>query len=173
MKKTELKKFVRDVPDFPKKGILFRDITTLIKNPCAFKCTIDTICDHYKGIKIDKVVSAEARGYIFGGTLAYKLNAGVVPARKPGKLPAKTIKEHYDLEYGTNALEIHHDAIEKGEKILIFDDLLATGGTALAACKLVRKLGGKIVGVAFLIELTDLKGKEKLKGYDILSLIKY
>jgi adenine phosphoribosyltransferase len=164
---------IRDVPDFPKKGILFRDITTLIKDPAAFRSTIDIICEHYKDKKIDKVVSAEARGYIFGGTLAYKLNAGVVPALKPGKLPARTVKENYDLEYGTNSLEIHHDAIEKGEKVLIFDDLLATGGTALAACKLVEQLGGKIVGIAFLIELTELAGKDKLKGYDIFSLIEY
>ncbi len=169
----ELKKFIRGIPDFPKKGILFRDITTLIKDPNAFKSAIDAICEHYKDIKIDKVVSTEARGYIFGGALAYKLGSGLVPVRKPGKLPAPTIKEEYELEYGTDALEIHQDAIVEGERILVFDDLLATGGTALATCRLAERLGGKIIGVALLIELADLKGREKLKNYEIFSLIKY
>ena len=169
----ELKKFIRGIPDFPKKGILFRDITTLIKDPLAFKSAIDRICEHYRDIKIDKVVSTEARGYIFGGAIAYKLGCGLVPVRKPGKLPAQTFCEEYKLEYGTDALEIHCDAIKKGEKILVFDDLLATGGTALATCKLVKRLEGKIIGIAFLIELADLKGREKLKGYEVFSLIKY
>ncbi|MDD5529095.1 MAG: adenine phosphoribosyltransferase [bacterium] len=169
----ELKKLIRSVPDFPKKGILFCDITTLIKDSKAFNYVIDSICEHYKGKKIDKVVSTEARGYLFGGALAYKLNAGVIPVRKPGKLPAEAIKEEYTLEYGTDALELHKDAIEKDEKVLVFDDLLATGGTALASCKLVERLGGKIVGISFLIELTELPGKNKLKDYDIFSLIKY
>ena len=173
MRDIELKKFIRGIPDFPKKGILFRDITTLIKDPLAFKSAIDAICEHYKGIKIDKVVSTEARGYIFGGALAYKLGCGLVPVRKPGKLPAPTIKEEYELEYGIDALEIHQDAIAEGERILVFDDLLATGGTALATCKLAERLGGKIIGVALLIELADLKGREKLKDYEIFSLIKY
>jgi len=169
----ELKKLIRSVPDFPKKGILFCDITTLIKDGKAFNYVIDSICEHYKDKKIDKVVSTEARGYLFGGALAYKLNAGVIPVRKPGKLPAEAIKEEYTLEYGTDALELHKDAIEKDEKVLVFDDLLATGGTALASCKLVERLGGKIIGISFLIELTELPGKDKLKGYDIFSLIKY
>jgi len=169
----ELKEVIRSIPDFPQKGILFRDITTLIKDRDAFKSAIDAIYDHYKNERIDKVVSTEARGYIFGGAIAYILGSGVVPVRKPGKLPAPTIKEEYELEYGTDALEIHKDAIRTGERVLVFDDLLATGGTALATCKLVERLGGKVIGVAFLIELTDLKGKEKLKDYEIFSLIKY
>lgn len=170
---SELKEFIRSVADFPKKGILFRDITTLIKDAGAFKYVIDKFYEHYKDKKIDKVVSTEARGYIFGGALAYKLGAGVVIVRKPGKLPAQTSKEEYELEYGTDALEIHKDAITRGERVLVFDDLLATGGTALATCKLAERLGGKIVGVAFLIELADLKGIEKLKDYKVFSLIKY
>ncbi len=169
----ELKKFIRGIPDFPKKGILFRDITTLIKDANAFKSVIDAICEHYKDIKIDKVVSTEARGYIFGGALAYRLGSGLIPVRKPGKLPAQTFCEEYELEYGTDALEIHQDAIVEGERILVFDDLLATGGTALATCKLAERLGGKIIGVALLIELAGLKGIEKLKNYEVFSLIKY
>lgn len=169
----ELKSLIRSVPDFPKKGILFCDITTLIKESSAFKYVIDNMCEPYKDKKIDKVVSTEARGYIFGGAISYKLGAGVIPVRKPGKLPAKSIKEEYILEYGTDALEIHEDAIKEGENVLVFDDLLATGGTALASCKLVERLGGKIVGVSFLIELTELKGRDKLKNYEVSSLIKY
>lgn len=169
----DLKKLIRSVPDFPKKGILFCDITTLIKESKAFNYVIDSICKKYKDAKIDKVVSTEARGYIFGGALAYKLNAGVIPVRKPGKLPAEAIKEEYTLEYGTDALELHKDAINKNDRVLVFDDLLATGGTALASCRLVERLGGKIVGIAFLIELTELNGRNKLKDYEVLSLIKY
>jgi adenine phosphoribosyltransferase len=169
----DLKEHIRGIPDFPKKGILFRDITTLIKEPHAFKSAIDAVCAHYKDTKIDSVASAEARGYIFGGALAYKLGSGVVIVRKPGKLPSATIKEEYDLEYGTDTLEIHDDAVKKGENVLVFDDLLATGGTALASCRLVQRLGGNVVGVAFLIELAGLKGREKLKEYDVFSLITY
>ena len=169
----ELKELIRSIPDFPKKGILFRDITTLIKDKDGFKNAVDAVYEVYKDKKIDKVVSIEARGYIFGGALAYLLGAGLVPVRKPGKLPADTIKEKYELEYGTDALEIHKDAIDKGESVLIFDDLLATGGTALATCKLVEKLAGNIISVAFLIELQDLKGIEKLKDYEVFSLIKF
>ncbi|MDI6839951.1 MAG: adenine phosphoribosyltransferase [bacterium] len=169
----ELKELIRSIPDFPKKGILFRDITTLIKDKYAFKETIDAIYSHYKDKKIDKVVSTEARGYIFGGALAYKLGCGIVPVRKPGKLPAKTIREEYELEYGTDALEIHRDAINPGDKVLVFDDLLATGGTALATCKLVEKLCGKIIGVGFLVELTELRARNRFKGYEVFSLIKY
>lgn len=169
----ELKKFIRDIPDFPKKGILFRDITTLIKDKGAFRRVIDVFYEHYKDKGIDKVVSTEARGYIFGGALAYKLGSGVVIVRKPKKLPAETIREEYELEYGTDTLEIHRDAISKGEQVLVFDDLLATGGTALATCNLVERLGGKVIGVAFLVELTELRGDEKLKEYEIFSLIRY
>jgi adenine phosphoribosyltransferase len=170
---NELKKNIRSIPDFPGKGVLFRDITTLIGNKNAFKKAIDEIYEHYKDKKIDKVVSIEARGYLFGGALAYLLGCGVVPVRKQGKLPAATEREEYELEYGTDALEVHQDAISPGERVLLFDDLLATGGTALAACKLVERLKGEIIGVAFLIELLELKGRDKLKKYELFSLIKY
>ena len=169
----ELRDFIRNVPDFPKKGIVFRDITTLLKDKSAFQKTIDIMYEKYKAVHIDKVVSVESRGFIFGSVLAYRFNAGFVPVRKPKKLPAKTIKEEYQLEYGTDALEIHTDSISKGEKVLIVDDLLATGGTVQATCKLVEKLGGEIVGIAFLIELAFLSGRKKLKGYDVHSLIQY
>jgi adenine phosphoribosyltransferase len=171
--KSPLKDTIRSVPDFPKKGIVFRDITTLLKNPDAFARVIDILADHYAKAGIQKIVSVESRGFILGAPLAYRLNAGFVPARKPGKLPAQTIRESYALEYGSDAIEIHTDAIEKGEKILVLDDLLATGGTVKAACALVERLGGKIVGIAFLIELAFLKGRAKLPGYDIFSLITY
>ena len=169
----DLKKYIRNIPDFPKKGILFRDITPLLENEYSFRKTIDMFADYYRDREIDKIVSAEARGFVFSGALAYILDAGVVLVRKPGKLPYKTIKQGYQLEYGTNTFEIHIDAINKGEKILLFDDLLATGGTASAICKLVEKLGGEIVGIAFLVELLSLKGRDNLKEYDIYSLIKY
>ncbi|MBN2620828.1 adenine phosphoribosyltransferase [candidate division WOR-3 bacterium] len=169
----DLKKYIRSVPDFPKKGILFKDITTLLKDPEAFKHTIDVIVKKYKGEKIDKIVSVEARGYIFGGALAYILNCGFVPVRKPGKLPGETVALDYTLEYGTNRVEIHKDGIQQGDKVLVFDDLLATGGTVHATCKLVEQLGGKIIGCAFLINLKSLSGTEKLKEYPIFSLIEY
>ncbi len=169
----DLRDFIRNVPDFPKKGIVFRDITTLLKDKSAFKKTIDIMYDQYKTAHVDKVVSVEARGFIFGSVLAYKLGAGFVPVRKPKKLPSATIREEYQLEYGTDALEIHTDAIQKGEKVLIVDDLLATGGTVQATCKLVEKLGGEIVGLAFLIELEFLEGRDKLSGYDCFSIISY
>jgi len=169
----ELKQAIRSVPDFPKKGIVFRDITTLLKEKEAFKKTIDLFYEKYKSEKIDKVVSVESRGFIFGAALAYKLGAGFIPVRKPGKLPAETLREEYALEYGTDAVEIHKDAISSGERILVLDDLLATGGTVQATCRLVEKLGGDIVGVCFLIELSFLKGREKLKNYNIYTLIDY
>ena len=169
----ELQTYIRSVPDFPKKGIVFRDITTLIKDRRAFQKTIDIFYERYKSDRIDKVVSVESRGFIFGSALAYRLGSGFVPVRKPKKLPAPTFREEYQPEYGTDALEIHADAITKGEGVLIVDDLLATGGTSSAACTLVKKLGGEIVGLAFLIELSFLKGREKLKGYDIFSIIHY
>lgn len=172
-KSEDLRKYIRSVPDFPKNGIVFRDITTLLKDKEAFQNTIEILFDRYKAMKINKVVSVESRGFIFGSVLAYRIGAGFVPVRKPSKLPSKTIHEEYQLEYGTDALEIHIDAIEKGERVIIVDDLLATGGTVQATCKLVEKLGGEIVGIAFLIELAFLNGRKKLDGYDIFSIITY
>lgn len=168
----DLLKYIRNVPDFPIEGIQFKDITTLAKEHEPFKESCDKIINYFKNKGVTKVTAIEARGYIWGGVIAYKLGAGFVLIRKPGKLPAKTIKETYELEYGTDAIEMHSDAIEKGDKVLVFDDLLATGGTAKAACNLVEKAGGVVVGVAFVIELTgSLHGREKLEKYDILSLI--
>ncbi len=164
---------IRSVPDFPIKGILFYDITTMLKDPAALKECIDRLTDHYRQAGIDRVVGIESRGFIFGLPLAYQLGVGFVPVRKPGKLPAATISESYALEYGTNSLEIHVDAIEKGQRVVVVDDLLATGGTAKATCNLVEKLGGKVVSLAFVIELNFLKGREKLKGYEVFSLIQY
>ena len=169
----ELATLIRDVPDFPIEGIMFKDITTLIRDEDAFREVIDWMTDQYADSRIDCVVAVEARGYIFGAPLAYKLGVGFVPIRKPGKLPAKTISESYELEYGTNALEIHEDGIEPGQRVLVIDDLLATGGSARAAVNLVERLGGEIIGVAFLVELDFLHGRAKLEGYDVLSLIHY
>ncbi len=169
----DLKKYIRNIPDFPQKGVMFRDVTTLLKEPEPFRYVIDTVVDKYKDEKIDKVVSVEARGYIFGGAIAYLLNCGFVPVRKPGKLPADKLFLEYTLEYGTNTVEIHKDAIEPGERVLVFDDLLATGGTVQATCKLVEELGGKVVACAFITDLTYLKGTEKLRDYSIFSLIQY
>jgi len=169
----DLKEHVRTVMDFPKKGINFFDITTILKDGPAFSYSIDAFYDKYKNLKIDKVVAAESRGFIMGAPLAYKLNAGFVPVRKPGKLPAETLRESYSLEYGTNSIEIHKDAIEKGEKILIHDDLLATGGTVKALLNLVNQLGGEVVGISFLIELSFLNGRKLLEGYDVFSLLCY
>ncbi|MEJ2293213.1 MAG: adenine phosphoribosyltransferase [Candidatus Lokiarchaeota archaeon] len=167
-----LENYIRNVPDFPVKGIQFKDVTTLCQNPIAFKESCDRIIKHYKILGIKKVAAIEARGYVWGGVIAYHLNAGFVLIRKPGKLPAQTLSETYDLEYGTDTIEMHKDAITQGEKVLIFDDLLATGGTAKAACNLVEKAGGEVAGVAFIIELTgSLHGRDKLENYDIISLI--
>lgn len=170
---AELKSHIRTVMDFPKEGIGFKDITTLLKDGGAFREAIDNIHREFNDAEIDKVVGTEARGFIFASVLAYKWGAGFVPVRKPGKLPAATINEEYELEYGTDSLEIHKDAISKGENILIVDDLLATGGTAAATVKLVEQLGGNIVGIAFLIELTFLNGRDKFEGHRIYSDIKY
>ncbi len=170
---TELKKHIRNIQDFPKKGIVFRDITTLLKNPTALSQAFDELYDSTKELMVDKVVGIESRGFIFGAMLAQRLNAGFVPVRKPGKLPAETEKEFYDLEYGKDSIEIHKDAIRSGEKVLIHDDLLATGGTAKAAINLVEKLGGDVVQVLFLVELSFLNGREKLKGYNVKSLVDY
>lgn len=168
-----LEKSIRNIPDFPKKGILFRDVTTLIQNREAFKKSVDLLAKKYKGKGFDKVVGVEARGFIFGAAVAHKIGAGFVPVRKKGKLPFKTISASYELEYGTDTLEMHQDAIRPGEKILIIDDLLATGGTVKAVTDLVKQLGGKIGAIAFVIELVDLKGKEKLKDYPVFSLVKF
>src|SRR5450432_793207 len=168
-----LKKLIREVPDFPKKGILFYDITTLLKDKVGFARLIDALSENYIGKEIDLVLGMEARGFIFGPALAYRLNAGFVPVRKPGKLPAETIKYDYALEYGTNTLEIHKDAVEKGQRVLIVDDLLATGGTAEATAKLAESLGAEIAGLGFVVELEFLKGRDRLKGYDVMSLLKY
>jgi adenine phosphoribosyltransferase len=169
----QLKKAIRDVPDFPKKGILFKDITTLCKDPALFQRMVDILAHRYIGKGIDLVVGIEARGFIIGAALAYKLGAGIVLVRKPGKLPHKTHKASYSLEYGTDTLEIHQDAIEPGQKVIIADDLLATGGTAEAVAGLVNKMHGKIVECAFIVELDDLKGREKLAPAPVFSLIKY
>jgi adenine phosphoribosyltransferase len=169
----DLARLVRSIPDFPIKGILFRDITTLIRDGEALQETIDTMVEHYIDTDIDVVAAIEARGWIFGSPLAYELGAGFVPIRKPSKLPAEKISVSYSLEYGVNTLEMHKDAIAPGTKVLIVDDLLATGGSAKAACQLIEKLGGQVVGLAFLIELVDLKGRDKLKGYDIYAMIPF
>jgi adenine phosphoribosyltransferase len=168
-----LKKLIREVPDFPKKGILFYDITTLLKDKLGFARLIDALSANYIGKEIDLVLGMEARGFIFGPALAYRLNAGFVPVRKPGKLPAATAKVSYELEYGSNSLEIHKDAIEKGQRVLIVDDLLATGGTAVATAQLAEGLGGQIAGLAFVVELDFLKGREKLARHDVFSLLHY
>lgn len=168
----DLLKYIRNVPDFPIEGIQFKDITTLAKIYEPFKESCDQIINRFKDKGITKVTAIEARGYIWGGVIAYQLGAGFILIRKPGKLPAETISETYELEYGTDTIEMHRDAIEKGDKVLVFDDLLATGGTAKAACKLVEKAGGTVEGVAFVIELTgSLHGREKLSNYNVVSLI--
>ena len=169
----ELKKLIREVPDFPKKGILFYDITTLLKDKLGFATLIDALSENYIEKEIDLVLGMEARGFIFGPALSYRLNAGFVPVRKPGKLPAETVKVTYDLEYGSNALEIHKDAIQKGQRVLIVDDLLATGGTAEATAKLATSMGAEIAGLAFVVELDFLKGRDKLKQYEVFSLLHY
>lgn len=173
MEKINLKNHIRNIPDFPKAGILFRDITTLLKNKKAFKQAVDELTAKFKNKKIDAVVAVEARGFILGGAMAHKLGVGFIPVRKKGKLPAATNSVTYDLEYGTDTLEMHHDAINPQDKVLIVDDLLATGGTVKAVTGLVKQMQGEVAGIAFLIELTDLKGKDKLKDYPVFSLIKY
>jgi len=169
----DLKKLIREVPDYPKPGILFYDLTTLLKDKRGFQKLVDKLCDHYADRKVDVVVGIEARGFIFAPALAYRLGAGFVPVRKPKKLPAKTATVSYQLEYGTDTLEIHEDAIQPGQSVLISDDLLATGGTAAATVKLVMALGGVVNGAAFAVELTFLQGRSKLPGLDVFSLIQY
>ena len=168
-----LKNLIREVPDYPKPGILFYDVTTLLKDREGFHALVDKLCEHYEGKKVDVVVGIEARGFIFAPALAYRLRAGFVPVRKPKKLPSKTVTETYQLEYGTDTLEIHEDAVTRGQHCLICDDLLATGGTAAAATALVRKLGGEVVGAAFAVELNFLRGRSRLPGVDVFSLLKY
>ena len=164
---------IRSVPDFPKKGIVFRDITTLLKDPGHLRSVVAQLADPYRSTTIDKVAAIEARGFILGAALATELGAGFVPVRKSGKLPAPTVREEYALEYGTDVMEMHRDAIRPGDRVLVHDDLLATGGTARAACRLVRALGGTVAGVCFLVELSFLKGRDRLQGYDVFSLIDY
>ena len=168
-----LETYIRDIPDFPKKGVLYKDITPLLQEPEAMKAAVNLFLENLKGQKVDKVVGIESRGFFFATLLAEKLNAGFVPVRKPGKLPYKTVREAYALEYGTDALEIHEDAIKPGEKVLLHDDVLATGGTALAACNLIEKLGGKIVHTNFLVEISFLRGRDKLAQYPVDSLLRY
>jgi adenine phosphoribosyltransferase len=169
----DLKQHIRHVPDYPKSGILFYDITTLLRHPEGLGVTIDRLTEPYAKASIDVVVGIESRGFILGSAVAKSLGAGFVPIRKPGKLPAKRLKETYDLEYGTDALEIHEDAVQRGQRVLIVDDVLATGGTAAAATRLVRQLGGELHGLAFLIELLFLKGQSKLPGEKVYSVLQY
>lgn len=173
MSTIQFDKYIRDIPDFPKPGIIFKDITPLLMNPEVLDASLNALTEPFKGLGISKVVGVEARGFIFAPSIAISLDAGFVPVRKPGKLPYDTEAHTYDLEYGTDTIEIHKDAIKPGEKVLIVDDLLATGGTVDAACKLVKKLGGEVAGVAFLIELGFLEGRKKFDGYTVHSLLKY
>jgi adenine phosphoribosyltransferase len=168
-----IKEKIRTVPDWPIKGVMFRDITTLLQEPEAFRETCDAFYNRYKDMQIDKIVGIDARGFIFGAVLAYQLNVGFVPVRKKGKLPYQTIEAAYTLEYGNNIVEMHADAIEKGEKVVIIDDLIATGGTMAAAAKLVGQLGGEILELAFIVELPDLKGREKINDYNIFTLVEF
>ncbi len=173
MEDINLQNYIRSVPNFPKKGIIFKDITTLLKDPIPLKATLRLLFEFTKNKSITKVVGIEARGFIFGSMLAERLDVGFIPVRKPGKLPAETVRESYALEYGEDAVEIHKDAIKPGDKVLIHDDLLATGGTAKAAANLIKKLKGEVVQLSFIIELSFLKGREQLKEYDVRALIDY
>lgn len=168
-----LKSIIRDIPDFPKPGIIFKDITPLLSDHTAFRKAILDMSAHFADSDVDLILGAEARGFIFGSALAYEMGVGFIPARKPGKLPHRTTTATYELEYGTDSLEIHEDAIERGQRVLVVDDVLATGGTAGAKTQLIEKLGGQVAGVAFLIELAFLGGREKLAGYNVFSLISY
>jgi adenine phosphoribosyltransferase len=169
----DLKKLIREIPDYPKPGILFYDLTTLLKDPLGFHSLVDKLCEHYNGKKVEIVAGIEARGFIFAPALAYRLKAGFIPVRKPKKLPWKTASVTYQLEYGSDQLEIHEDAVRPGQRVLLCDDLLATGGTASAAINLVRKLGGEVAGAAFAVELSFLNGRSKLPSVDVFSLLKY
>ena len=169
----DLTKTIRSIPDWPIKGVIFRDLTTLMQNPEAYKAACDALYERYKGMNIEKIVGIDARGFVFGGVLAYLLNVGFVPVRKKGKLPHKTISASYTLEYGEDHVEMHEDAITKGERVVIVDDLIATGGTMEAAVKLVKALGGEIVECAFIVELPDLKGREKIKDQKVFTLCEF
>ena len=169
----DLEKYIRTVEDFPKEGISFKDVTPLLKDGDAFRYAVKSIADKIRDLNVDVIEGPEARGFIFGAPVAYELGVGFVPVRKPGKLPAETVRYEYELEYGKDALEIHRDAIKKGARVAVLDDLLATGGTILSAVKLVEQLGGEVVHVGFLIELEFLNGRDNLKGYNISSMIKY
>ena len=169
----DLKAYIRDIPDFPKEGIIFRDITPLLKDRGAFKAAIDQLCELVKDVNFDLIIAPEARGFILGAAMAYRLGKGFVPVRKPGKLPYKTVYEEFELEYGTDQLHIHVDAVKEGQSVLIVDDVLATGGTASALGRLVKKIGGEVSAMVFLIELTFLNPRERLQGYRVESLIKY
>jgi len=169
----DLKKLIREVPDFPKPGILFYDITTLLKVGDGFRAVIDGLREHYRGARVDAVLGIEARGFIFAPALAYALGVGFVPVRKPNKLPAERVSVTYDLEYGTDSLEMHRDAVRPGQSVLIVDDLLATGGTAAAVARMVENVGGKVAGMGFVVELTFLNGRKRLPSYDVFSLLQY
>jgi len=169
----DIRSIIRNVPDFPKKGIMFRDITTLIENPEAFKYCIDQIAAHFKDVEFDVIVGVESRGFIFGAALAYAIGKPMMVVRKPGKLPCDVVFEEYELEYGTDKIEMHADSIKPGQKVLLIDDLLATGGTTKASTNMIEKVGGVIAGLAFIMELDFLNGREKLKDYDVLSLVHY
>jgi len=169
----DLNAYIRDIPDFPKKGIVFKDITPLLGCPEAFRHTLHLFEEKYQGAGIDKIVAIESRGFLFGAALADRLRCGLVPVRKPGKLPARTIRQSYDLEYGQDSLEIHEDALKSGERVLVMDDLLATGGTLEATCKLVETVGGQVVGIATVIELAFLDGRQRIANYDYFTLLQY
>jgi len=168
-----LKEYLREIPDFPRPGVGFKDITPLLGDPGAFKFAVDAIADHFAGTRVDKVLGVEARGFIVAAPIAYRFNAGFVPVRKAGKLPWEIEQEEYELEYGTDALEVHRDAVAPGQSVLIVDDVLATGGTAAATVRLVERLGGTVAGLGFIVELAFLTGRSRLEGYDLLSLITY
>ncbi|MDA4114416.1 MAG: adenine phosphoribosyltransferase [Thaumarchaeota archaeon] len=170
---SAMRRSIRRIPDFPKKGIVFRDITTLWKDPALVRKTVDAIYEHYRDRRVDKVLGIEARGFVFGALLAERFGVGFIPARKMGKLPAERVMEEYQLEYRVDGLEMHKDSVQPGDHVLIIDDLIATAGTALAVTKMVERLGGKVVGLAFVVELTFLHGREKLGPYDIFSLVRY
>ena len=165
--------YIKSIPDFPKPGIVFRDVTSVLESPEGFKLAMDEMIKRLDGVEFDLIAGAEARGFIFGAPIAYALGKGFVPVRKKGKLPRETVEESYDLEYGSATIELHKDAVKPGDKVVIIDDLIATGGTVGAAAKLVERLGGEVVKMIFLIELVDLKGRENLKGYDVASVVKY
>jgi adenine phosphoribosyltransferase len=169
----DLRAAIRTVPDFPKRGIMFRDITTLLKDPTMYRAAVDAFVEHYRGRTLDAVAGIESRGFILGGALADRLGVGFIPIRKPGKLPAEVSRQEYALEYGTDAIEIHTDAIRPGMKVLLHDDLLATGGTITAACALIERLGGVVEGLSFLIELDFLQARARLTGRDVFSLVRY